>query len=274
MKKYGSFLFIFLLVFLAFSGSFSYGKPGWQRYDETEEFHKSLKLGADGVFSLVNINGSVSIETWNRDEVDIQAEKAVRGRRSNLDRIEIVIEARANHVTVDTIFPKIRNFRGKVTYAIKVPEGLVLDKISTTNGDIEISGPVKDVRISSTNGNLKVSRIEGLLVGGTTNGDIRAEDLNGEVDVHSTNGNIVLNVRSVSDEIGARTTNGSISLTIRANDIDADVEARTTNGRITVDFPVTLSSGQISKRRLNGRIGSGGPLISLKTTNGAVKILQ
>ncbi len=59
---------------------------------------------------------------------------------------------------------------------------------------------------------------------------------------------------------------------IDSKNIDADIEARTTNGRISIDFPVTIQSGQISKRRLDGRIGDGGPLISLKTTNGPVKI--
>jgi len=206
--------------------------------------------------------------------VDIQAEKAVRGRRENLDKIKIEIESGSGRITVNTIFPKIRNFRGRVSYEIKVPEGLELEKIKTVNGNVDISGPVTDVRATTTNGDISISEASGQLICSTTNGNVNAEDVSGEISARSTNGSIHLDIDSLSDEITARTTNGGISLTIDSKDIDADVEASTTNGRVTIDFPVTIQSGRISKRRLDGRIGNGGPLISLKTTNGPIKILN
>ncbi len=263
---------IILSLFIFLFGATLLQAGGFQRYSEREDFHKTFPLDKDGTFSLMNVNGPVVIKTWNRDEVDIQAEKAVRGRRENLDKIKIEIESESRRITINTVFPKIKGFRGKVSYEIKVPEGLKLEKIRSVNGNINIFGPVTDVRVTTTNGNISISEASGQLVFITTNGNVKTEDVHGEINARSTNGSIYLEVDSVSDEITARTTNGGISLTIDSENIDADVEARITNGRISIDFPVTIQSGQISKRRLDGRIGDGGPLISLKTTNGSIKI--
>lgn len=265
---------IILSLFFLVSGAAILQAGVFQKYDEKEDFHKTLSLDKDGTFSLMNLNGPVTIEAWNRDEVDIRAEKAVRGRRENLDKIKIEIESGSHRIVVNTVFPKIRSFRGKVSYEIKVPEGLKLEKIRTVNGNLNIYGPVTDVRATTTNGNISISEASGQLDFSTTNGNVKTEDIHGEISARSTNGSIYLEVDSISDEITARTTNGGISLTIDSRNIDADVEARTTNGRMTIDFPVTIQSGQISKRSLDGRIGDGGPLISLKTTNGPIKILK
>ena len=265
---------IILMLFMFLFGISILQAQAFQRYNEKEDFHKTLSLERDGTFSLINLNGPVSIVTWNRDEVDIRAEKAVRGSRENLNKIKIEIESSPHRITINTVFPKIRTFRGKVSYEIKVPEGLQLEKIRTVNGNVNIHGPVIDVRASTTNGNISISEASGQLVFSTTNGNVDTEDIHGEISAHSTNGSIYLDIDSISDEITARTTNGGISLTIDSKNIDADIEASTTNGRVTIDFPVTIQSGTISKRRLDGRIGDGGPLISLKTTNGPIKILN
>lgn len=265
---------VILFLFCFFLGVTVLQAGVFQRYNEKEDFQKTFPLDRDGTFSLINVNGHVSIETWNRDEVDIRAEKAVRGSRENLDKIKIEIESGPHRISINTVFPKIRSFRGKVSYEIKVPEGLELEKIRTVNGNVSIFGPVTDVRATTTNGNISISEASGRLFFSTTNGNVNTKDIHGEIDVRSTNGSIRLEVDSISDEITARTTNGGISLTIDSKNIDADIEVRTTNGRVTIDFPVTIQSGQISKKRLDGRIGAGGPLISLKTTNGPIKILN
>ena len=265
---------VLLFLFCFFMGTTVLQAGVFQGYNEKEDFHKTFPLNKEGKLSLINVNGPVSIETWNRDEVDIQAEKAVRGRRDNLDKIKIEIESGSHRITINTVFPKIRNFRGKVSYKIKVPEGLELEKIRSVNGNVNIYGPVTDVRSTTTNGNIFISEASGQLVFSTTNGNVNVEDVYGEISARSTNGSIYLEVDSISEKITARTTNGGISLTIDSKNIDADIEASTTNGRVTTDFPVTIQGGTISKRRLNGRIGDGGPLISLKTTNGPIKILN
>ena len=265
-----SFLILFLLTVVPSVGLLNAG--GLKDYDQKEEFSKTLPLKDGGIFSLKNVNGFIHIETWNRNEVEIYAEKAVRGRRENLDKITIEIDSGASFVRVDTVFPKISTFRGRVNYEIKVPAGIELGEIRTVNGNVIITGPLGDVEAASTNGNVSVSDISGRMALTTTNGSIKAVDVTGEIRARSTNGSIHLSVGSVTEGISARTTNGGITLSIETRSIDADLEARTTNGSIQVDFPITIQAGWNSKRNIEGKIGDGGSLISLKTTNGSIKI--
>ncbi len=276
MQKKTLFISIVLFLLLVFPLAV-FLNAGAQRdrdYEKREEIHKTLPLRAGGIFSLKNINGSVTVETWSKNQVDIYAEKAVRGRRENLDKIKIEIDSGSSFVRVDTIYPKIKNFRGRVKYEIKVPEGIELENVRSVNGSVHVTGPVGDVEASSTNGNVVVSDVSGTMSLKTTNGGVKATDVDGEILARSTNGSIYLTVNSVTDKITARSTNGGITLNIESRNIDADLEARTTNGRIQVDFPVTIQGGWSSKRSIEGRIGEGGPLVTLKTTNGSIKVLD
>lgn len=271
MKYWALFTAVVMVLSLSFTTSLGFGASN--DYDEKEDFKKTLPLKKGGTFSLMNVNGNVTIETWTREEVEIQAEKAVRGQRENLDRIKIEIETGPTSVVVDTVFPKIPRFRGRVTYEIKVPEDIDLEKILTVNGNVRIFGPLSEVNALSTNGSIRVEGALGQISCSTTNGNVDASDIQGEILARSTNGSLHLEIASIAGEITATTTNGSITLDIVSGNIDADLEARTTNGRISVDFPVTLPAGwSSSKRRVEGKIGNGGPLIFLKTTNGSVRI--
>jgi len=263
----------FVIMVLAFSFTTGIGFGAPLQYDKTEDFKQTFPLKRGGTFSLANVNGNITVETWGRDEVEIQAEKAVRGERENLDRIKIEIEAGPTSVVVDTVFPKIPRFRGRVTYEIKVPEDIDLDMIRSVNGSVRIFGPLSEVNALSTNGSIRVEGALGQISCSTTNGNVDVSDIQGEILARSTNGSLHLEIVSIAGEITATTTNGSITLDIVSGNIDADLEARTTNGRISVDFPVTLPAGwSSSKRRVEGKIGNGGPQISLKTTNGSVRI--
>jgi DUF4097 and DUF4098 domain-containing protein YvlB len=236
-----------------------------------EEFHKTFPLEAGGRFSLKNTNGDIRVETWSKAEADISAVKTARGHKENLDKVTIETDAHAGSVAVDTIYPKFRNLRVSVKYDIKVPEGVKIELVRSTNGDVELIGHYGDVRASSTNGDIKLSGSAGAAELSTTNGGIHASDLTGPVDAHTTNGRITLTVQSLKGDIIARTTNGGITARL-GGEINARLKVHTTNGSINTSLPVTISNLNQSRRRLEGTIGSGGPLIDLSTTNGSVSI--
>lgn len=243
--------------------------------EKSEEFLKVLPLNPDGVFSLKNVNGMITIATWAEKKVEIKAVKKTKGNREDLDKVKIDIDSSTDSVSVDTVHPKIKNLRVKVDYEVKVPEGVNLDRIRSVNGGVFITGPLGNVNASTTNGDVKAEKASGSISLSTTNGDISASAVKGALEVGSTNGSIKLEVNSFEHDIRARTVNGGIALKIRdLGKVDADFEARTTNGSISVDFPVTLQSLTKSRRSLKGRIGEGGPLISLRTVNGSIKLTR
>jgi len=229
--------------------------------EESEEFSKVLPLKSGGTFNLRNVNGSIIIRTWKEDKVDIKATKTTKSDPDKLKEVKIEVEATANSVSVDTIFPKWKNTKVSVKYEVRIPQGVNLGRgnthASTTNGRIELDGAKGTVSLSSTNGK------------------IEAVNISGELDADTTNGTIVLELISFEDKIKARTTNGSITLKVGSLEkVNADLNARTTNGSISVDLPVTLKSLTKSRRSLEAQIGQGGPEISLRTTNGSIKITK
>jgi DUF4097 and DUF4098 domain-containing protein YvlB len=236
-----------------------------------EEFHKTFPLDAGGWFSLKNTNGDIRIETWTKAEAEINAVKTARGHKENLEKVTIETDAHSGSVTVDTIYPKFRNLRVSVKYDIKVPEGVRIELVRSTNGDVELIGRYGDIKASSTNGDIKLTGSAGAAELSTTNGGIHAADLTGPVDAHTTNGRISLTVPSLKGDIIARTTNGGITARL-GGEINARLRVHTTNGHIDTSLPVTISNLNQSHHRLEGTIGSGGPLLDLSTTNGSVSI--
>ena len=241
-------------------------------YRYKEEFAKTYPLAADGIFSLENTNGIVRVTTWSKPEVEITAVKSA-SRESDLERLEIKISADPRAVTVDTIYPRRPFLRAKVTYDVHVPEGVRLDRVRTTNGNIELTGRYSDVRAGTTNGDVRCDSVVGALDLSTTNGTIKVQDVLGRVKADTTNGGITLNIRDIKESIDASTTNGSITLRVQG-DLNADLNARTTNGRVNTDFPITIQGNIGSRRRVEGRIGNGGPEIILHTTNGSIHIIK
>lgn len=241
-----------------------------QKY--TEPFSKTLPLKAGDRFSLTNTNGFIRVTTWDRDEVEISALKTAYRDKDNLDRVKIEVESFGSSVRVDTVYEKFRNLRVKVDYEVKVPAGAILERIRSTNGDVELTGRFADVKAGTTNGDIRVDGAEGRLDLGTTNGGIRGRNLKGSVDADTTNGSIHLDLNEISGDIRAGTTNGSVELRLGGS-LNAEFNAHSTNGSITVDFPVTVQ-GEVSRRRIRGRIGSGGPSIEIGTTNGSIRVLK
>lgn len=263
MKRalYGVILGLLVLASTAFAEKFS----------RTET--KSFTISPKGEVVVDNVNGSIRIEGWDKDQVSLEITKTVRAGDSEeadryFNRMRVEIETGDNYLRVHTryrdgnenwggffswLFSGFRSGGGSVSYVLKVPAS-VMTEAHSTNGEIKVHSVAGHVKASSTNGRLVLEGVSGSVVGSTTNGSITAtltDDVKFEgLDLH--------------------TTNGSIKVTCPA-DISADVSAHTTNGNIRTDFPITIHGGFVSKS-LEGEINNGGPEIRLGTTNGSIHI--
>ncbi|MEN6310242.1 MAG: DUF4097 family beta strand repeat-containing protein [Acidobacteriota bacterium] len=262
-------LLILTILTLLFAGLFTLALA-----DFREDFAKTLPLKAGDVFALDNVNGRVTVSTWKEAKVEIKAVKIARDDEKDLKDVEIRVEESSGRVSVKAIWPKFRhNFHVEVLFDVKVPEGVVLSKVETVNGDVEATGVFGSAELETTNGSITTDGVKGTLDVSTTNGEIRVSRQEGRLKAETTNGGIRLERLTFKDGIRAETTNGSITLAIEAPDqVDATLRAETTNGHISVDFPVTLQHLRQSRRLIEATIGKGGPEISLETTNGSITI--
>lgn len=237
-------------------------------YSKTEV--KTFNISPNGKVVVENVNGAIRVESWDKDQVLLEATKTVRADDQEeadeyFDRLRIDIDSGDDYVEIHTRYPHEGwggfwdwLFHGgskyvNVEYVLKVPSTVKLDAQST-NGNVEVHSVTGSVRASSTNGRLTLEDVGGMIDGSTTNGSITA---------------------TVSDavkfgELKLQTTNGSIKAYC-PEDINADVYAHTTNGSIQTEFPVTVQ-GSFSNKSLEGRINKGGNRIYLHTTNGSIEI--
>jgi hypothetical protein len=105
------------------------------RTDETEHFEQTYPLSANGVVSVSNVNGSISIDGWERNEVKLEYTKTADSKE-RLSQVQVRIEAQPDHFSVETDYGNSGNNRGwhsdgklTVDYRLMVPRGAVLSEV-------------------------------------------------------------------------------------------------------------------------------------------------
>jgi DUF4097 and DUF4098 domain-containing protein YvlB len=223
----------------------------------THEFAQTYHLKPDGAFELNNINGTVRIEGWDRDEVEVRAVKTTTDKESKLDLVSIDVSSSPDSLSISTRYPEEEGVEVAVEYTVHVPRRILLKHINTVNGTLR----VKDL---DSLGDLR-----------TVNGNIEVFESSGNLHAHTTNGNVYVELKHPAAAHGtgtqAETTNGSVLLAIPA-DSQADLEARCMNGSFSTELPFVME-GAIQPRVLHGRLGKGGAPIRLGTVNGAIRVV-
>ncbi|HEX4545508.1 MAG TPA: hypothetical protein VH110_04045, partial [Candidatus Acidoferrum sp.] len=58
-------------------------------YAISKDFNQSYSLQPGGTFELQNVNGTVDVQGWNRDEVQVHAVKTAKNSEADLERVTI-----------------------------------------------------------------------------------------------------------------------------------------------------------------------------------------
>jgi DUF4097 and DUF4098 domain-containing protein YvlB len=237
------------------SGVLCFCLPGSANTDEA--FNESFKLSSGGHFQLDNVNGSVQIEGWDKDEVQVTAVKSSPADASELDAVKIEVDSSPGTVAVHTKYPSTESAEVAVEYHIHVPNRTLLACVTTVNGSLKVRGVSGGGELKSVNGNVEVTDSSGRFNAKTTNGDVHLE-------LRKLNEGAPMNLETV---------NGSVVLGLPPN-ASADLRLRNINGDLYSDFPVTSTEETTGARAFHGRIGHGGGVpISVRTVNGGIRLL-
>jgi DUF4097 and DUF4098 domain-containing protein YvlB len=224
-----------------------------QTANKKEIFDRTLPLSAGAAFSLNNVNGSISVEGWDRDAVEIYAVKTAK-QSADLALVRIDTDAEPGRVAVSTIDPQGNDAEVSVDYTVRVPRRIVLEQLATVNGAVHVSGVEGQGELRSVNGDISVASSEGGFSAHTTNGGIHVELLH----------------LAAPNSLALETVNGSIVLML-PHDSQATVDARSLNGGFHSDLPVALLSAY-SPRGIRGQLSGGGAPVQLRTVNGMIRI--
>ncbi len=237
-----------------------------ERGDETERFEQTYPLTSGGRVSVSNVNGSVVVEAWDRNEVQLVAIKTAESKE-RLQDVEVRVNARPDSISIETNYDRWRqdtngdrskngnSSRLKVDYQLKVPRGAVLNEIETVNGDVTVSNFTNVVKVSTVNGKVIASKLRGTSNLSTVNGEVSADF--GSIDATS--------------KINLSAVNGKVNLVL-PSDANATVKADSLNGVIENDFGLPVRKGKYVGRDLYGKLGNGEARIKLDSVNGGLKV--
>lgn len=232
--------------------------------DQREKFEQSYPLSANGRVAVSNVNGSIVVEAWERNEVKLEAVKIADTKEALAD-VQIKVDSRADSFSVEADYDSWRrgekgwknHGRLEVQFRLSVPRTAVLDEIETVNGSVTVSNFVNITKISAVNGNVNASNLRGTANLSTVNGEVAAD-----FDRLETGSKISLN-----------TVNGKVSLVL-PSDVNATLKADSLNGEIKNDFGLRVRKGKYVGRDMYGRVGSGEVQVKLESVNGPLTVLR
>lgn len=232
--------------------------------DETERFEQTYPLNANGKVSVSNVNGSIVVDSWDRNEVKLEAVK-IADSKERLSHVEIKIEANPDSLRIETEYGDWKNgnrnwncngyCRLEVQYKLTVPRTAVLNEIETVNGSVTISNMTNYTKASAVNGSVK------------------ATNLRGTADIDTVNGTSEISFDRLdsTSKVTLSTVNGRVNLVI-PSDADATIKAETVNGSISNEFSLPVRKGKYVGRDLYGKLGDGTVKINLDSVNGGLNI--
>jgi DUF4097 and DUF4098 domain-containing protein YvlB len=261
--------------------------------DTTLSVHTGARL------EVSNFVGGVSVSSWDRNEVRIQADHSTRTR--------VELENRATGLKISSVGE--RGTPGDVEYHITAPSWMALDitgpvtdvdvdgsrgdvKVETVKGDVSVKGGNGFLELSSVQGDISVEGAKGRLKLNSINQDVTATRISGQLEAETVNGDLVLDdvqldaldASSVSGSLwfnGTLKNDGRYQLHSHSGDIevvapdhpDAAVSVSTFSGDFSSDFDVTFN-GTRGHRELQFTLGSGGAQLDLESFSGNIRLLK
>lgn len=246
------------------NGDFSFDISGGKAVDT---WSRSYKIPATGRFELINVNGRITAEATDGNEVIVEGRRTAKARsdelaKEQLAKLEIREEVGDSTVRVESRPPRFNGgFSGhEIEWTVKIPKGLTVD-LRTVNGGVRLNGLSGDIMAKTTNGGVQGTNI-----------------VPGQIEAQSVNGGVTFELAApldATDSIQLETVNGGAELSM-AQESKATITARCVNGGVHVDgldISKESQSNEFEKRRrLNGTMNGGGARVTLSTTNGGIRL--
>ena len=209
-----------------------------------EDVNRKIDASRDGHINVSNISGSVTVNGWTRNEVEVTG---TLGR--NVE--ELIFERDGDDILVKVKVPKDSGRGIDSDLRISVPQ----------NSSIDIGTVSADIDVTTVTGEQSLHTVSGDVTTEFTGADLTAESVSGDVEVSGD---------SADGEIEANTVSGDVTL-FR---VGGEVVGKSVSGDVIVD------EGSFTRAALstvNGEIVFQGELredgrLSIETINGSVDV--
>ncbi len=191
----------------------------------TEEFLQTYELAPGAVVSVSNTSGQITISAWNQNRAEIRAIKRAHGPREDLARVRIDVSHSPMRLEVRTIYESGRS-NVDVQYEIRVPANVHIESASSVSGDVSVSRIGGRVVVTTTSGNLKVSGISETAKLHSVSGLVEVSGIGGRLDVSTSSGDVhtrdteAISVQTVSGGVTLRNGTGRAQISTSSGDVD------------------------------------------------------
>ena len=254
---------------------------------EAEELFDRFQVDFNQTRNGVEIKGDYDKpgRRWNWGNKGLR----VMYRISVPENIEVDLKTSGGSINIDNIAgaAKLRTSGGSLS--LEEVGGPVTAK--TSGGSIKARDLGGSAELNTSGGSITIDRADGSVVAQTSGGSINIADVNGPVDASTSGGGIRL--KEIAGVVNASTSGGSIEAEVLGQpdedmrlstsggtvtlhldpSVRADIDAKASGGSVSTDFAISVR-GEIKRSKLQGEINGGGPLLTLRSSGGSVRIRE
>lgn len=238
---------------------------------DTKEVHRTLAIDRDGRVSIKTYKGSVTVTTWDKPEIRVDAlvepDGDDRESREKVRWTEVRISGGGGFVDIKSDYDEVkhhaRGFLGLfdidsgalpfVRYTIQMPATARLE-IEDYKSGITVSDLRADLRLHTYKGTVKVKNLDGAA---------RVDTYKGDVQVAFAKFSRASRFETHKGDIDVRLPKDS------RFDLDADTGRR---GDLDSDFAATTRAGHWRSARSAGAVNGGGPELRMTTYKGILRV--
>ena len=272
-------ILLLAILFLPVNHVVAQSLPDLQLLTRTSTRRETRRFAYGGTVTLIGApRGSVTVEGWARNEVELTADIELKGpTEADLDQLarvnSFVFDEDLNHLSVLTTgthdrafmkraaknFPKkLLNLPWKINYRLRVP----------ANTDLEISAGYGPVKLSGVEGSMRVSATESetalTLSGGVVSATVTFGVITFAIPTRTWRG-AGADIRIASGTLNVDLPPGF------SGDIDAEV-LRTGKIVNTYEGLASREKPGITERTVRARVGAGGAYFKFTVGDGTVNI--
>jgi DUF4097 and DUF4098 domain-containing protein YvlB len=239
---------------------------------ESKEIQKTLEMNKNGSVMIDTYKGSITIETWDKPEVNvvakIEADGSGRDEEEKVRDTKIRIHGTSDRVEIETDYDQLKHHGFSlfglfsdyntgslpfVHYRISMP----------STARLKIKDYKSDTKISNLSSSLKME---------TYKGTVDIASINGAVDLETYKGDVKVEYSKYSSDCRFETYKGKIELTIPHDasfKLDADFGRRVD---FDSDFDVNIKHKSRGDEYYRATVNGGGPVLEISSEKGDIRI--
>ena len=229
-----------------------------------DDVNERMDAASDGHVDVSNIAGSIVVNGWSRNEVEVTGEL---GR--NVEKL--IFERNKDKITIKVKVPRKGGHGIDSDLRISVPQNSSID-VGTVSADIDVTDVLGEQKLNTVSGDVTTESSGADVTAGSVSGDVEiaGDGSNNETGANTVSGDVT--VFRVAGEIRAESVSGDVVVDEGAFDRAA---LNTVNGEIIFEAELR-NGGRFASETVNGDIdvefvGDLSARIEIDTFNGSIR---